>query len=88
MVFSVSLFNQNLYYLLTTNILYKIFFSEIILSIQFMAMFYVNVEEMIKSGVDMNDMDALLKQLYMESNMRPVLEKLFIRFLHNGYLEV
>ncbi|XP_059621224.1 uncharacterized protein LOC132264905 [Phlebotomus argentipes] len=60
---------------------------ELLLAIQFMAMFYVNFEEL--KGVDMSDMDALSRMLYNnESGMRPVLEKLLIKFLHKGYLEV
>uniref|UniRef100_A0A1B0C8D6 CHK kinase-like domain-containing protein n=1 Tax=Lutzomyia longipalpis TaxID=7200 RepID=A0A1B0C8D6_LUTLO len=64
-------------------------FFEVLLSIQFMAMFYANFEEMAKEDLsDPNLMEKMTKKLYTESPMRPVLEKLIVQFLHKGYFEI
>ncbi|XP_055696322.1 uncharacterized protein LOC129797599 [Lutzomyia longipalpis] len=59
---------------------------EIILSCQFMAMFYMAFESL--TPEQMSDMELLSKKIYNESGMRPILEKLFVKFLHKGYFEV
>uniref|UniRef100_A0A1L8DZ13 Putative ecdysteroid kinase n=1 Tax=Nyssomyia neivai TaxID=330878 RepID=A0A1L8DZ13_9DIPT len=61
-------------------------FLEVLLAIQFMAMFFVDYENIDKA--DLGDMDKMLKILYNESAMRPVLEKLIVKFLHKGFFEI
>ncbi|GAB0088788.1 uncharacterized protein DMENIID0001_032520 [Sergentomyia squamirostris] len=61
-------------------------FLEILLAVQFMAMFYVRFEDIPKDAT-MLDLEEMTKTMY-NVNMRADLEKLIMKFYYKGYLEL